>query len=825
MNLWNRKRTEPQHVQRLPAEETMPWRERLGSPRVLSQLGALGLLLVGAMLVVQLPQPRLAVHKGETATHPILSRVDFTYVDDGVTATVRSLEGWLRVPGVYRPEVRQVAALRDGLASLVGEIAKAPTLKEVPEAVSADWKVTPEMFDLLKKPLADKPETLASAQQAIAKALESLAAPFEVPIVSDEDYQRAVVRLERIRELRDKLPAGLPPEVAPVQEPAVAQISVLTAEDATPASINLKDVCTPSQTDRVERRIERVIEAPLGPIFGDKGVAVLAAALAPRVSPTLAYDKTTTENLRAEAQDAVKPVSMLLRKNATLVEAGQEISDSDIHLLEQEQKARRAALGWGQIILAWVGAAMILGLIILLQAVYTVRYQRSVSRSFPRSLMLVLLCLVVLGGAKAVAQGPGPAELFSAFLIAVAAMIITIAYTQVYALGLTWSLVFLVAMATQADLDWAITTAVGTSVAILALGEINNRTKLIQVGGLAGLAFFAARLGVGLWRFDYTGAALWKTIFPMVLGPSLLEFGVGLAAGVLVLAILPYIERAFGVVTNISLLELCDVNQPALRRLAMEAPGTYTHSLLIGSLAEEAAESIGANGLLARVGAYFHDIGKVARPRLFVENWQEGEESRQGLPPDAGPEVLMNHVKDGLEMAGRLGLPPVIKQFIAEHHGTTPVALFRSPAGNRAYSADSSSPAEAASGLRRAGAAASAAKAGHAPSMGLAPPEPPPVRYPGPKPRSAETALVMLADAVEGATRSLPERTAPKIGETVHGIVMNRLLDGQLDRSGLTLTDLHTVEETLTKTLLSVYHGRIPYGAVRRSGEAGDGGA
>ena len=109
--------------------------------------------------------------------------------------------------------------------------------------------------------------------------------------------------------------------------------------------------------------------------------------------------------------------------------------------------------------------------------------------------------------------------------------------------------------------------------------------------------------------------------------------------------------------------------------------------------------------------------------------------------------------------------------------------------------------------------------------MGLAPPEPPPVRYPGPKPRSAETALVMLADAVEGATRSLPERTAPKIGETVHGIVMNRLLDGQLDRSGLTLTDLHTVEETLTKTLLSVYHGRIPYGAVRRSGEAGDGGA
>jgi len=793
MNLWNRKRTEPQHVQRLPAEDAAPWRERWRSPRARSQLGALALLVVGALLVVQLPQPRLPVHKGEPATHPILARVDFNYVDDGVTATVRSLEGWLRVPGVYRPDARPVAALRESLSSLVGEIAKAQTLEQVPEAVRTEWKVTPEMFGLLRKPLAEKPENLAAAQQAVTKALESLAAPLDVPIASDEDYQRAVARLERIRELRDKLPAGLPPEVAPVQEPAVAQISVLTAEDAPPVRIDLKDVCTPSQADRVERRIERLIEAPLGPIFGDKGVALLAAAMAPRLGPTLAYDKTTTENLRAEAQDAVQPVSMLLRKNATLVEAGKEITDSDIRLLEQEQKARRAALGWARIVLAWVGAAMILSLIVLLQAVYTVRYQRSVSRSFPRSLMLVLLCLVVLGGAKAVAQGRGPAEL-SALLVVVAAMIVTIAYTQVYALGLTWSLVFLVAMATQADLDWAITAAVGTSVAILALGEINNRTKLIRVGALAGLAFFAARLGVGLWRFDYTGAALWKTIFPMVVWPSLLEFCVGLAAGVLTLAILPYIERAFGIVTNISLLELCDVNQPALRRLAMEAPGTYTHSLLIGSLAEEAAESIGANGLLARVGAYFHDIGKVARPRYFVENWQEDEEVHPGPSPEVNAEILMNHVKDGLEMAGRLGLPPVIRQFIAEHHGTTAVSRFRRPAGSR-----------------------------RTPSAGLAPPEAPPVRYPGPKPRSPETALVMLADAVEGATRSLPERTAPKIGETVHGIVMNRLLDGQLDRSGLTLTDLRTVEETLTKTLLSVYHGRIPYGAVRRSGEAGDG--
>jgi putative nucleotidyltransferase with HDIG domain len=288
------------------------------------------------------------------------------------------------------------------------------------------------------------------------------------------------------------------------------------------------------------------------------------------------------------------------------------------------------------------------------------------------------------------------------------------------------------------------------------------------------------RSSLAFWRLDHADLPL-AMVPPTVLWPSFLCFCAGLAAGIVMLAMLPGIERLFGIVTNISLLELCDVNQPALKRLALEAPGTYAHSLLIGTLSEAAAETIGANGLLARVGAYFHDIGKANKPRYFVENDQQGEKAHGGLTPAMSRLIIMSHVKDGREMADRLGLPPVIKDFIAEHHGTTCMEYFYHEAKQQAREA------------------------------GEDPPDESDYRYAGPKPRSPETAIVMLADAAEGATRSLKEQTATRVGTTVHDMIMTRLLEGQLDNSSLTLNNLHKIEETLTKTLLSVYHGRVPY--------------
>jgi len=787
MAFWNRK--EPNSPPPEPAAGLHllpPWREALRRPKALARLGVAAGLVLATLLVVELPQPPLPVRKGQPATHPILARADFHYVDKEATANVRALAGMVRVPGLYTADVRQVLVLRDSLLGLVADIAKAPAPEQVPAAARNEWKPAPEVFAAVKKALGDQNQNLAALQETIAKAFAAMAEPLDLPVVREDDYQRAARRLAEIRELRNRLPAGYKPDAAAIPDESPGIILVILPDGDRP--VPLRSLLMQGQTEAIQARIERLAGEALAPIFTPAGAAGIAATIAPRLGPTLIYEQAQTENRRADARNAIPPVSVLHKANTTLVEAGKEITDADLRLLEQEQEARLKELGVIRRAMAWVGAAVVISLLVAVLAASAVRLQPNVSRSFPRSLILAALCVLVVGAAKFVAQAHGPPE-FHAFLLATAGMTVAVAYTRMFALALIWALLLLVALATRTDLDWAITGAVGTSVAILALDEINNRMKLIKVGAMAGAAFAAARSALAFWRFDYADGG----VLTVIVWPVLLYFAVGLAAGVVMLAILPFIERAFGITTNISLLELCDVNQPALRRLALEAPGTYTHSLLIGSLAEAAVEGIAARGLLARVGAYFHDIGKALRPRSFGENWPPGETPREAPVPPTGHEIILAHVHDGLEMADRLGLPPVIRQFIAEHHGTCLLEYFYREAGRLAAQAHQDPPPEAS------------------------------FRYPGPKPRSRETAIVMLADAAEAITRSLKERTAPKVGAAVREIVMKRLLDGQLDSSGLTLTELHTVEETLTKTLLSVYHGRSFYPVERRTGEP-DGG-
>ena len=212
----------------------------------------------------------------------------------------------------------------------------------------------------------------------------------------------------------------------------------------------------------------------------------------------------------------------------------------------------------------------------------------------------------------------------------------------------------------------------------------------------------------------------------------------------------------------------------------MEAPGTFSHSLLIGSIAEAAAEAIGANGLLCRVGAYYHDIGKIGKPRYFIEN-QMGTASRHDqLSPAMSQLIIVGHVKDGIEMAREYGLPAVIRQFIETHHGTTLIEYFYEEARKKT-DGKTSPPAEAE------------------------------FRYPGPRPQTKEAAIVMLADTVEGAVRALTEVTPTKIETVVHNMAMKRLQDGQFDECELTLRELSRIEDSLSKSLAAHYHGRIAY--------------
>jgi putative nucleotidyltransferase with HDIG domain len=258
----------------------------------------------------------------------------------------------------------------------------------------------------------------------------------------------------------------------------------------------------------------------------------------------------------------------------------------------------------------------------------------------------------------------------------------------------------------------------------------------------------------------------------------------GLAEGAVALSLMSvsFLVRSFFMASGMTLFELRDPKQPLLRQLQRQAPGTYNHSLNVASIAEAAADSIGANSLLTYVGGLYHDIGKMNKPEYFVENQSGGRSKHEKLSPAMSLLVIVGHVKDGLEMAREFELPRPVQHFIEAHHGTTLVEFFFHRAKEQAEADEMmENPSEIE------------------------------YRYPGPKPRTREVAILMLADAVESATRSMSEPTPARIDQLVRDLANKRLLDGQFDECDLTLKDLRKITESISKTVAAIYHGRIAY--------------
>ncbi|MFA6350388.1 MAG: HDIG domain-containing metalloprotein [Candidatus Omnitrophota bacterium] len=305
----------------------------------------------------------------------------------------------------------------------------------------------------------------------------------------------------------------------------------------------------------------------------------------------------------------------------------------------------------------------------------------------------------------------------------------------------------------------------GSVSAMLVIGA-RKRSVVIRAGLLIGLIQALLLFFVTNFNFYYPFRYLLAVLN-------------GIACGFIVIGVLPVFEYLFRTVTNISLLELADFNHPLLQRLIMEAPGTYHHSLVVGNLAEAACRPIGANALLARIGAYYHDIGKLDKSEYFIENQDVPLNKHDALSPSMSKIVIMNHVKEGVELANKYHLNPKLIEFIAQHHGNSLVYYFyRRALENLEEEQD----------VQEEG-----------------------FRYPGPKPSSKETAVVLLADSVEAATRSLKDPSPSKIEEVVHKVINNKFIDGQLDECELTLRDLEKISAIFIRILSGIYHSRIAY--------------
>ncbi|HRJ50526.1 MAG TPA: HDIG domain-containing protein, partial [Phycisphaerales bacterium] len=380
-----------------------------------------------------------------------------------------------------------------------------------------------------------------------------------------------------------------------------------------------------------------------------------------------------------------------------------------------------------------------------------------------------------------------------------AAVILAVSYDQRVALAFGALHGVLVCVALGQGIGTFATIITGVGTAVWNLREIRGRHDLFRAGINIGLALALATALVGFIDRPINDHVLRETVVDAMFAAA-----GGLVIGGVTLFILPAIERWFDVVTGMTLIELRDSKHPLLRELLQRAPGTYNHSLTVASIAEAAADAVGANGLLTYVGALYHDVGKMNKPEYFVENQRGGVNKHDKLTPAMSLLVIVGHVKDGMELAREFGLPRQIQHFIESHHGTTLVEYFFQRAQQRA--------------LEQARVSAAGRPAGEESEVDdpLATdnayvPDEFEYRYPGPRPRSREAAIVMLADAVESTARSLAEPTPARIETVVRTLANRRLMDGQFDECDMTLKDLAKITESLAKSVTAFYHGRVMY--------------
>ncbi len=414
------------------------------------------------------------------------------------------------------------------------------------------------------------------------------------------------------------------------------------------------------------------------------------------------------------------------------------------------------------------GLSLIIPIILLFSGIYLSYFKKG---NYKLLLNLGLLLAIIVFTAQAMLYYGH----FSPIYIPVAtiAMLVILLYKDIQlAFLLAFLSSLLTAMVVGNNFELMLIFFIGSMTGVYTIKDARTREDLIKGGLFVGIM---QALCAVLLNPDFTLFLKKEFIFGHLGG--LLLNGI-IAAGVVLLTSRIF-EWLFGVLTNFSLLELSDFNQPLLKRMVLEAPGTYHHSLVVSNLAEAAADAIGADALLTRVGAYYHDIGKLVKPEYFTENQLVSGNRHENLEPTMSRLVILNHVREGIELAKKYRLNQNIIDFIQQHHGTSLIHYFYQKALETADDKESVDENN--------------------------------FRYPGPRPQSRETAIVLLADSTEGAVRAQEENNPNRIDEVVRKIINNKFIDGQLDESGLTLKELEVIRATFTRVLSAMYHSRIKY--------------
>lgn len=518
----------------------------------------------------------------------------------------------------------------------------------------------------------------------------------------------------------------------------------------------MEDSITESRLEEVRSQTDKFVNEQIDtPNAATRDALIHLIKDAVQVNQIVSVEKT--RQAQQEAMASVPDIMTIIPKGVAVVRKG-EIVTGDQILILQELGLYKPKLSPIRV----VGVCLLVGACLSVLFGYLFKYRQDLTKTSRYLSVLGVAMVLVAVICRLLLQ-------YSIFLtpVAVASILVTTLMDRRMGLLVTGVMAVLVGVLAN-SLPVCGVSFLSGSVGVLALSRVDSRSQIIRA-----TIWLAAANFVGVLAFMLVeGAAMKVTLISA--GWGLFN---GFISGMIAVGSLPMFENFSGITTHFRLLDLSNMNEPLLRDLTLEAPGTYQHSMMVANLSEQAARAVGADALLCRVGAYYHDIGKVKRPRFFIENQMGLENPHDKLAPSLSTRIIHSHVKDGIEMAKEAGLPDVIIDCIAQHHGTSLVGYFYHQACARSTE---------------------------------------PVfeddfRYPGPRPQTRETAILMLCDGLEAAARTLSQPTPEKLNELVEKMVKHNLDDGQLDDSGLSLKDIKIIKETLSKALANIYHARIEY--------------
>ncbi|MBI2358178.1 MAG: HDIG domain-containing protein [Deltaproteobacteria bacterium] len=495
--------------------------------------------------------------------------------------------------------------------------------------------------------------------------------------------------------------------------------------------------------------------------------------------PNITFNRAETRAREQAAARNIDPVVIQVKKRKVIVREGDEITPRILIQLKALREHERPRNTGVQFMGFFLLAAIFLHFLWRYLVLYPSRQASTRSRFLLVSLILVLnlavvrfflLLIGIVAGGSTHPFLQVPEHLYPAVPFAFGAILATLLTTVHVALLFSLILSLLAGVLTG-QISLAVYSLVGSFAALYGIHHYKERSTMVKAGLLVGSLNVVIMVTMELLSLQPSPASFlaWKMV------PA---FSGGIIAVMIASLLLPLLESLFHLTTDIRLLELSNLDAPILRRLAVEAPGTYHHSIVVGTLAESAAKAIGANPILARVGAYYHDIVKMLKPEYYVENQIYVSNKHEQLSPGLSRLVILNHVKGGLQMAREIGLPPRVSDMISQHHGTRSMTYFYQKARELASDGEVNETD---------------------------------FRYPGPKPQTREAAILMLADGVEAASRSLIKPTPAQLEGVVHKITTAVMSDGQLDECDITLLDLDLIRKSFFKVLMGIFHHRVGY--------------